>query len=107
MPESKTFPFMKKITVYLLAYLALSACQSGQKYDIIIKNGLIYDGNGGNAYQADVAIKADTIAAIGDLSKENATQIIEAKGMAVTPGFVNMLSQSGESLIQDGRSMSD
>ena len=76
-------------------------------YDKIIRNGMIYDGNGGEPYKADIGIKADTIAFIGDLSKEAAPVIIDAKGMAVAPGFINMLSWATESLIQDGRSQSD
>ena len=83
----------------------LFACNN--KYDTIIKNGLIYDGNGGAPYKADLAIKNDTIAFIGDLSKESATHIIDAKGMAVTPGFINMLSWAPTSLILDGNSQSD
>jgi N-acyl-D-amino-acid deacylase len=98
---------MKKTTALCLTFFCLFSCKNEPKYDIIIKNGMIYDGNGGNPYQADLAIKADTVAAIGDLSKETATEILDAKGMAISPGFVNMLSQSDESLIQDGRSVSD
>ena len=84
----------------------LFAC-SNSKYDTIIKNGLVYDGNGGAPYKADLAIKNDTIAFIGDLSKETATNIIDAKGMAITPGFINMLSWAPVSLIIDGKSQGD
>ncbi|MEA5141240.1 N-acyl-D-amino-acid deacylase family protein [Arcicella rigui] len=91
----------------LLALVLLFSCKSESDYDVIIKNAMIYDGNGGNPFRADLAIKADTIAFIGDLSQKTALEIIDAKGMAVTPGFVNMLSQSDESLIADGRSVSD
>src|SRR5213083_1689872 len=76
-------------------------------YDKIIRNGMIYDGNGGKPYKADIGIKADTIAFIGDLSGISAKESIDAKGMAVAPGFINMLSWSNESLIQDGRSQSE
>jgi N-acyl-D-amino-acid deacylase len=76
-------------------------------YDKIIRNGMIYDGNGGKPYKADIGIKADTIAFIGDLSGVSAKESIDAKGMAVAPGFINMLSWSNESLIQDGRSQSE
>lgn len=68
---------------------------------------MVYDGSGGDPYRADLGINADTIAAIGDLSKFSAGQIIDARGMAVSPGFINMLSWANESLIQDGRSQSD
>src|SRR5438067_2008535 len=90
----------------LLFLLFLLACNS-KKYDVIIRNGMIYDGNGGTPFKGDIAIKNDTIAAIGDLSKESATNEIDAKGMAVSPGFVNMLSWSNESLIEDGRSQGE
>ncbi len=97
----------RPIYLFLLCLLAIS-CKKESKYDIIIKNGLIYDGNGGNPQKTDIAIKADTIAFIGDLSNEtDAKEIIDAKGMAVAPGFVNMLSWSTESLIQDGRSLGE
>lgn len=91
-----------------LCFSLLISCKKDDNYDVIIKNGVVYDGNGGEPQKIDIAIKADTIAFIGDLSnKTNAKQIIDAKGMAVAPGFVNMLSWSTESLIQDGRSMGE
>ena len=98
-----------KYFFYCIATIILfSSCQSGNgNYDKIIRNGMIYDGNGGESYKADIGIKADTIAFIGDLSKESAPEIIDANGMAVAPGFINMLSWATESLIQDGRSQSE
>ena len=95
---------MKKFLPLLL--IILIACNS-KKYDTIIRNGMIYDGNGGEPYKADVAISGDTIAFIGDLKNGSATNEIDAKGMAVAPGFINMLSWSNESLIQDGRSQGE
>ena len=68
---------------------------------------MIYDGNGGEPFNADLAIHADTIAFIGDLKNESAKNEIDANGMAVAPGFINMLSWSNESLIQDGHSQSE
>ncbi len=95
------------ISLITLCFLFVS-CKKVSKYDIIIKNGVVYDGNGGNPQKIDIALKADTIALMGDLSSENdATQIIDANGMAVAPGFVNMLSWSTESLIEDGRSLGE
>src|SRR5687768_17432429 len=86
-----------------------SSCKlsSANKFDIIIRNGTIYDGNGNKPYKGDIAINADTIAFIGDLSEAHSRQVIDAKGMAVAPGFINMLSWANESLIHDGRSQSD
>jgi N-acyl-D-amino-acid deacylase len=68
---------------------------------------MIYDGNGKMPYKGDIGIRADTIAFIGDLSEAHARQVIDAKGMAVAPGFINMLSWANESLLLDGRSQSD
>jgi N-acyl-D-amino-acid deacylase len=96
---------MRKLFLFSLVSI-LFACTSN-KYDTIIKNGLIYDGNGEKPYKADLAIKNDTIAFIGDLSKETATNVIDAKGMAITPGFINMLSWAPTSLIIDGNSQGD
>jgi len=93
--------------ILLLALLSLFSCKQKEDYDIIIRNGLIYDGNGGNPIKGDIGINADTIAFIGNLSVATAKEERDAKGMAVTPGFINMLSWATESLIEDGRSQSD
>lgn len=95
---------------FLLIALAIlsSSCKfEHQDYDAIIHNGMIYDGNGGAPFKADIGIKGDTIAFIGDLSHVSAQISVDAKGMAVAPGFINMLSWANESLIEDGRSQSD
>ena len=93
--------------LFISSFLLLFSCNNS-KYDLIIKNGLIFDGNGTTPISADIALKNDTIAFIGNLSfYSDATDVIDAKGMAVAPGFVNMLSWSTESLIEDGRSMGD
>jgi N-acyl-D-amino-acid deacylase len=68
---------------------------------------MIYDGNGGEPYKGSIAINADTIAAIGELGDAGAKELIDAGGMALAPGFTNMLSWATESLIEDGRSQSD
>lgn len=96
---------MKKLMSIVLL-LVLASCGSKQ-YDTIIKNGMVYDGNGGEPYKADIAIKGDTIAFIGDLSNATATNIVDAKGMAVSPGFINMLSWAPTSLMIDGNSQGD
>jgi N-acyl-D-amino-acid deacylase len=97
---------MKKLIPFLFLSILFS-CKQKNNYDTIIRNGMIYDGNGGAPYKADIAINADTIAFIGDLSKESAKNELDAKGMAVAPGFINMLSWSNESLIEDGRSQGE
>ena len=96
---------MRKFTCFWPALSLLLACHPTPHYDTIIRHGLIYDGTGDSAYKGDIAIQKDTIAFIGDLSGAQATRDIDAKGMAVSPGFIDMQSQSMVSLLQDGRSM--
>jgi N-acyl-D-amino-acid deacylase len=98
---------MKYLLVSMILFISVTSCKPKQSFDIIIRNGMIYDGNGGEPYQADLAINADTIAFIGDLKNSHAKNETDANGKAVSPGFINMLSHSEESLIQDGRSQSD
>src|SRR5438874_603082 len=76
-------------------------------FDVIIKGGTIYDGTGAEPRHVDLAIRGDRIAGIGDFEKAKAKTVIDAKGLVVAPGFINMLSWSTESLIQDGRSQSE
>ena len=78
-----------------------------EDFDVIIKDGTVYDGTGAEPKQADVAIRGDRIVAIGDFKAAKAKTMINAKGLAVAPGFINMLSWSTVSLIQDGRSQSE
>lgn len=88
--------------------LLLFACSPQPKdYDVILRGGTIYDGLGNDPVVADLAISGDTIAAIGDLREFTATRTYDVRGKAVAPGFINMLSWSTESLIEDGRGMSD
>src|ERR1051326_6384553 len=98
---------MRTILVFLIAILFVTCKFHHEEYDKIIRNGMIYDGNGGQPFKADIGIKDDTIAFIGDLSNVSAQFSIDANGMAVAPGFINMLSWANESLIQDGRSQSE
>jgi len=100
---------MKKVifSITFAASFILIACNEKEQYDTIVRNGMIYDGNGGEPFKGDIGINADTIAFIGDLSKVSAKNEIDAKGNAVAPGFINMLSWSTETLIEDGRSQSD
>lgn len=98
---------MKKGIILLCFLFFIISCKQKQEYDFIIRNGLIYDGNGGDPFKGDIGILNDTIAFIGDLSKTSAINEIDAKGNAVAPGFINMLSWATESLIEDGRSQSD
>lgn len=97
------------IGLYLLLALGLFwGCSSPQQeYDLIIRNGMVYDGSGKSAVKTDIGVNADTIAFIGDLSHFKGKREIDAKGLAVAPGFINMLSWATESLLIDGNSQSD
>jgi len=100
---------MRKLTLFLCAALLLISAgifSRSKTYDVVIKSGHIYDGSGSPSYVADVGIKKGHIAAIGNL-KPDADMVIDAKGLAVAPGFINMLSWANESLLQDGKSQSD
>jgi len=84
-----------------------SASQNSAEFDVIIKGGTVYDGTGAEPRHADVAIRGDRIAGVGDFAAAHAKTVIDADGLAVAPGFINMLSWSNESLLQDGRSQSE
>ncbi len=90
----------------IAALLVLAACR-GPTYDVVIRHGTVYDGAGGPGLAADVAIQGDTIAVIGDLGRARGRTEIDARGLAVAPGFINMLSWANEALLIDGRSQSD
>ena len=77
------------------------------EYDFIIRNGMIYDGSGSEPFAADVAIHADTIAAIGNLKHLKAKKVIDASRLAVAPGFINILSWAADNLVRDGLAVSD
>jgi N-acyl-D-amino-acid deacylase len=96
---------MKHLT-YLLVLLLFTACQK-QKFDMIIRGGTVYDGSGKPGGITDIGINADTIAVIRDLSKAVGKSEIDATGLVVAPGFINMLSWATESLIKDGASQAD
>lgn len=96
---------MKYVSLILL--ITILSCNQKTKYDTIIRNGLIYDGNGGTPYKADIAINADTIAFIGQIKNATAHNEIDVNGEAVAPGFINMMGHSEETLFADGRAQSD
>lgn len=90
-----------------LALAFLAACASPPEHDVILRGGTVYDGTGEKPYAADVAIDNDIISSIGSLRNARAELEIDVRGLAVAPGFINMLSWANESLIEDGRSQSD
>ena len=100
MKPTNLFP----IIILLLLFVG---CSQPQNFDVLIKNGQIVDGSGKPSYIGAVGINADTIAAVGDLGDATGTTEIDASGLVVAPGFINMLSWATESLIEDGRSMAD
>ena len=85
----------------------ITPAKESEKYDVIIRHGTVYDGLGGEPLTSDVAITGDTIKKIGNLTDAKATLDIDARGLAVAPGFINMLSWATEALLIDGRSQSD
>jgi N-acyl-D-amino-acid deacylase len=88
-------------------WIVLACNERKPDYDLIIRSGMIYDGLGGNPFAGDIAIHADTLAEMGDLSDKKGAREIDVQGLAVAPGFINMLSWADGSLLKDGRSMSD
>jgi N-acyl-D-amino-acid deacylase len=96
---------MRNLTL-LFILLVLFSCRE-QSFDVIIRGGTVYDGSGRSPMVADVGINADTIAFIGNLSQAKGKKEIDASGLAVSPGFINMLSWATESLILDGNSQAD
>lgn len=100
-------PIVVPILLTAVVCAVLSACTAPASYDVILRGGTIYDGSGGQPYVGDVAFDGDVIAALGDLGAATAPTEIDVAGLAVAPGFVNMMSWANESLIEDGRSQSD
>ena len=93
--------------------LSLAACASGpapqplRSFDVLIRNGTFYDGSGGPGLRADVALNGDRVAAVGRLDDAVAPLVLDASGLAVAPGFINVLSWANVTLLHDGRGMSD
>ena len=106
---------MLRLCGSLLA-LAMAGCSSvppdaaanSEQYDLIVRNGVVYDGSGAAPQRVDVAVRGDRVVALLPAgTAAEATRIVDARGQAVAPGFINVLSWAVESLIADGRGMSD
>jgi len=97
---------VRSLAIWLLATFVLSGCAREPVYDTVIRGGTIVDGRGGEPFAGDLAIRGDSIVAVGKVRGRSRTEI-DARGMAVAPGFINMLSWSSESLLEDGRSQSE
>jgi N-acyl-D-amino-acid deacylase len=91
----------------VVAGLFASSAAPPSAYNVVIRGGTIYDGSGGTPYVGDVALKGDKIAYVGPRAPGRAPRVVDATGKAVSPGFINMLSWANESLIADGRGLSD
>jgi len=104
---------MKTVNRFSLLILVATLCScltalaEPASYDVILRGGTIYDGSGDKPYTGDLAISGDQITAIGDIGEASAPLEINVEGLAVAPGFVNMMCWANESLIEDGRSQSD
>ena len=106
----RLFRVLSPLLVWLLAFSiepATPVFTQPASLDVVIRGGTVYDGTGAPGRRADVGVRGDQIAAIGDLSSVPATTAIDATGLAVAPGFINMLSWSTESLLIDGRSQGE
>jgi N-acyl-D-amino-acid deacylase len=97
----------------LAVFLALAIFPSsgpareGKEYDVLVRGGMLYDGTGKPARRGDVGIRGDRIVSVGDLAGAKGKVVVDARGLAVAPGFINMLSWSNDSLLADGRSQSE
>ena len=98
---------IKRLAATTLALCGFAACGQPTAHDLVLRGGTIYDGSGGEPYVGDVAIDGDRITALGDIGDAAGAVEIDVQGLAVAPGFVNMMSWANESLIEDGRSQSD
>ena len=108
MPDNPSMPL--RTTLLVAAWIAFSTVPwpvQPQAFDVVVRDGTVYDGTGGPGRRADVAIRGDRVAGIGDFRAATAATVIDANGMAVAPGFINMLSWSTESLLVDGRSQGE
>jgi N-acyl-D-amino-acid deacylase len=97
---------MRRLLLSFAVLLAAAPLRAAE-FDVLIRGGTVYDGTGGPAKRADVGLRGDTIAAVGDLSRDTAAVVVDAAGLAVAPGFINMLSWSCDAFMADGRGQSE
>ena len=98
--------FGRSLTVGVLVSLT-TACSPDPEFDLVIRGGTLYDGSGGPGVVGDLAISGNAIVGLGDLGGATGAEEIDATGMAVAPGFINLMSWATETMIEDGRAMSD
>ena len=99
--------YSRRYVIALIAIMWSCSPSSSLEYDVILRNGTIYDGTGSAPYLGDLAIDGDRIMAVGDVSDAKGRTELDLQGLAVAPGFINMLSWAVDTLIEDGRSQSD
>ncbi|MCU0618111.1 MAG: D-aminoacylase, partial [Gemmatimonadaceae bacterium] len=97
----------RSVLAAIVALATLTACTERQTADLILRGGTIHDGTGDTPYTGDVVIQGDSIVLVGDASEWRGTTEVNVSGLAVAPGFINMLSWGTESLLHDGRGLSD
>lgn len=114
--KNMTYVKLNKALLTILLTANITSCEPNKTltpsatiphYELLIRNGTVYDGSGADDQLVDIAIDGDRITAIGKLNSATANQTIDASGLAVAPGFINMLSWATESLLEDQRSQSD
>jgi len=98
---------IRSVSLFLLAIGLLASCQTPPVYDVVIRGGTVYDGLGNPPVAADIAIRGDSVVRVSQHIPERGRTEIDARGLAVAPGFINMLSWATETLIEDGRGESD
>ena len=99
-----SFPF--RSTLILLSLCVAGCTQTGPRYDLIVRGGEVIDGSGQPPRRADVGVAGDRITAIGDLASASAGRVIDATGLMVAPGFIDVQGQSGTTLLADGNAES-
>ncbi len=98
---------MRRLLTWTLLACSISCAQPAPEYDVLIRNGRLYDGSGGAPVDASIAVVGDRIAAIGPLDGATASVVVDASALAIAPGFINMLSWADEPLLVDPKSQSD
>ncbi len=100
-------PTLRALCAALGLTMVMIPAAHAARYDLVIRNGMIYDGSGAQPYKGELAIRGDRIAYVGKARNSRGARTIDAKGQAISPGFINMLSHAEEALMVDGRALSD
>jgi N-acyl-D-amino-acid deacylase len=101
--DGRLHPSLALVFLIALCFTALSTRAQQPAYNFIISGARVVDGTGAAWFYGDVAIKGDRIAAMGDLQKASADHRIDARGLVVSPGFIDVQGQSEFNILVDGR----